>query len=213
MSDAPIQVWIVEDNVHLRDTIRDLVDEAQGMACALAAGSWEEALDALGRGDVPQVVLTDLGLPGMSGIEGIARIRDRSPSSAVVVLSVHEEDDQVFDALCAGAAGYLLKPASSERIVEAIRTAHGGGAPMNAFVARRVLQTFAAQRPENDYGLTKREREILELLAEEYSQKEMAAQLFLSPHTVDTHLRNIYAKLHVRTRAGAVAKALREGLL
>jgi DNA-binding NarL/FixJ family response regulator len=140
-----------------------------------------------------------------------------APATHVVVLTVKEADDTVFDALCAGASGYLLKPATGDRIIEAVRTARIGGAPMNAFVARKVLDMFTgAARPRGstgDYGLTDREQEILRLLCEEQTQKEIAAKLFLSPHTVDTHLRNIYGKLHVRSRTGAVGKALRERLI
>lgn len=211
---AEIDVWIVEDNDNLRETVVELLELQHGLCCTLAVGSGEEAEAALDRGDVPQVVLMDLGLPGMSGIEGIRRIRAVSPSSQVIVLTVQETDDAVFEALCAGASGYLLKPASGERIVEAIRTALGGGAPMNAFIARKVLTMFGrVARPRGDYSLTRRERELLQLLCEEKTQKEIADALFVSPHTVDTHLRNIYGKLHVHSRTGAVAKALREGLI
>jgi DNA-binding NarL/FixJ family response regulator len=211
---AEIDVWIVEDNTNLRETVAELLAIQSGLRCALAASSGEEAVAALARGDVPQVVLMDLGLPGMSGIEGIRRIRAVSPSSEVIVLTVQEADDAVFEALCAGACGYLLKPASGERIVEAIRTALSGGAPMNAFIARKVLTMFGrVARPRGDYSLTRRESELLQLLCEEKTQNEIAEALFVSPHTVDTHLRNIYGKLHVHSRTGAVAKALREGLI
>jgi DNA-binding NarL/FixJ family response regulator len=210
----PIDVWVVEDNENLRVTISELLDRDSGLRCSLAAGSCEEALEALNRGEVPQVALMDLGLPGMSGIEGIRRIRARSPSSQVVVLTVREADDHVFEALCAGACGYLLKPASADRIVDAIHTARSGGAPMNAFIARKVLTMFTRiARPRGDYGLTAREVEILRMLSEEKTQKQIAETLFLSPHTVDTHLRNIYGKLEVHSRSAAVVKALREGLI
>ena len=214
VAQAEIDVWIVEDNTNLRETVGELLTLQSGLRCALAAASGEEAMAALDRGEVPQVVLMDLGLPGMSGIEGIRRIRAVSPASQVIVLTVQETDDAVFEALCAGACGYLLKPASGERIVEAIRTALSGGAPMNAFIARKVLTMFGRlARPRGDYSLTRRERELLQLLCEEKTQKEIADALFVSPHTVDTHLRNIYGKLHVHSRTGAVAKALREGLI
>jgi DNA-binding NarL/FixJ family response regulator len=214
MTTEDIRVWIVEDNHFFRDTVVELVNARPGMHCALASASCTDALQALARGELPQVVLMDLELPGMSGLEGIARIREISPASQIIVLTVHEENDVVFDALCAGASGYLLKPASGERIVEAIFTAMRGGAPMNALIARRVLETFTQLvRPRGEYGLTDRETEILQLLTEAKSQKQIARQLGLSPHTVDTHLRNIYAKLYVRSRTAAVAKALRERLV
>jgi DNA-binding NarL/FixJ family response regulator len=214
VSEQDIEVWIVEDNVFFRDTIVELFARQPGMRCALAAGSCEEALAELRRGRVPQVLLMDLELPGMSGLEGIGRIKLISPASQIIVLTVHEDDDKVFEALCAGACGYLLKPSSADKIVEAVENALRGGAPMNAFIARKVLDVFVQQaRPKNDYGLSEREREILQLLVDAHTQKQIARRLFLSPHTVDTHLRNIYAKLHVHSRAGAVAKALQERLI
>lgn len=214
MTENETHVWIVEDNVFLRDTVVELIEARPGMRCTLAAGSCEEALDRLAEGEVPQVVLMDLGLPGMGGLEGIGRIKAVSPASQIVVLTVHEDNDKVFEALCAGACGYLLKPATGDKITDAIRTALEGGAPMNAFIARKVLTMFTHYaRPKADYGLTGREREILQLLVEEHTQKAIAAALFISPHTVDTHLRNIYAKLHVHSRSGAVAKAIQERLL
>lgn len=207
-------VWVVEDNDFLRETLVEVLDGAEGVRCTLAADRCEEALGALERGQVPQVVLMDLGLPGMSGVEGIGRLRAASPATQVIVLTVHEEDDKVFEALCAGASGYLLKPASAGEISDAIGTALEGGAPINAVIARKVLGMFKREaRPRGDYGLTDREREILELLTEGFSQKRIAATLEVSPHTVDTHLRNIYGKLHVHSSTGAVAKALKERLL
>lgn len=214
VTDSEVHVWIVEDNTYLRDTVLELIDQQSGMRCTLACESCEEALRALERGHVPQVVLMDLGLPGMSGIDGIARIRAVSPASQIVVLTVHEDDDNVFEALCAGAAGYLVKPTSGAGIVDAVRTAVRGGAPMNAFIARKVLHMFTRfTRPRADYGLTDRECEILQMLVDAHPQKQIATALQLSPHTVDTHLRNIYAKLHVHSRTGAVAKALQERLI
>lgn len=210
----PVAVWVIEDNRPLRETLADVVNEHPAMRCALATEGYEDALAALERGEVPHVVLSDLELPGIDGIEGIRRLKAQSPATHVVVLTIHEDDDRVFNALCAGATGYLLKPASGERIVEAIQTAVSGGAPMNAYIASKVLRMFTRYtRPAADYGLTDREREILHLLVEEHTQREVAEALFLSPHTVDTHLRNIYAKLQVHSRTGAVAKALRERLL
>jgi DNA-binding NarL/FixJ family response regulator len=136
--DEAMHVWIVEDNALLRDTVRELFDHRPGLQCTLAVESCEEALAALRRGLVPQVVLMDLGLPGMSGIEGIRRIRAISPASQVVVLTVHEDDDKVFEALCAGACGYLLKPATGQQIVRAVETALAGGVPMKLAEADRA---------------------------------------------------------------------------
>ena len=214
MIENQIDVWIIEDNVLFRDTLCELIDRQAGMRCAIAAGSCEEALAVLKRGQVPQVVLMDLELPGMSGIDGIGRVHEISPSTPIVVLTVHEDDDKVFEALCAGALGYLLKPASTEKIIDAIETALRGGSPMNTFIARKVLNMFTHQaRPRGDYGLSAREREILQLLVEAHAQKQIARTLGLSPHTVDTHVRNIYSKLHVHSCSAAVAKALQERLI
>ena len=216
MSEAldAVNVWIVEDNTFLRDTLRELIGAHPEFRCGLAAGSCEAALHAIRRGGAPDVVLMDLGLPGMSGIDGIAQLAVMSPVSRVVVLSVHEDDDQVFQALCTGAVGYLLKPASDQQIVNAVDTAMRGGAPINAFIARRMLSMFTrTARPRTDHGLTPREMEILQLLVEARSQKQIAGLLTLSPHTVDTHVRNIYAKLHVRSRGGAVAKAISDRII
>ena len=214
VTELETHVWIIEDNVFFRDTVCELVEQRPEMRCTLAAGSCEEALAALRRGHVPQVVLMDLGLPGMGGLEGIGRIRAISPASPIVVLTVHEDDERIFEALCAGASGYLLKPASGEEIVGAVEAALRGAAPMNAFIARRVLNMFTRfARPRVDHGVTDREREILQLLVEERTQKQIAHSLGLSRHTVDTHVRNIYAKLQVHSRSGAVAKALQERLL
>lgn len=209
-----VSVWVIEDNDLLRETITDVIEQADGLACTLAAASCEEALAALAAGHVPEVVLMDLGLPGISGQEGIQRIRVISPASQIIVLTVHEDEDRVFEAICAGASGYLLKPSSGGKIVRAIETARRGGAPMSPSVARKVLDMFSRfARPKADYGLTGREREILQILVEGQTMKEIAERLFLSPHTVDTHLRNIYAKLHVHSRSAAVARALRDRLI
>jgi DNA-binding NarL/FixJ family response regulator len=209
----PLTVWVVEDDTLLRETIAELVDERPDLHCDLAVPTCEAALEHLEEDHVPQVVLMDLGLPGMDGIEGIRRILAVSPASRVIVLTIHDDDERIFDALCAGAAGYLLKPAGRDQIVDAIETAVAGGAPMNAFIARKVIDAFAGKARRPDSGLTRRERDILRRLAEDKTQKQIAQELFVSPHTVDTHVRNIYAKLHVHSRSGAVARALRDRLI
>ena len=210
----PVSVWIVEDNETLREIITDFINQADGMQCTLAVEACEDALEALERDQVPQVVLMDLGLPGMSGQDGIRHIKAISPSSQIIVLTVHEDEDRVFEAICAGASGYLLKPSSSKKIIEAIETVRRGGSPMNPHIASRVLKMFTQfARPKVDYGLTDREREILQHLTEGLTMKQIAERLFLSLHTVDTHLRNIYAKLHVHSRSAAVAKALKDGVI
>jgi len=210
----PISVWLVEDDPLFRETIEQLLTEADGVEQPLTFETCEAALEMCERGLAPEVVLMDISLPGMSGIEGIRRIKARSPTSHIVMLTVHEDNDKIFEAICAGASGYLLKPSSAEAIVEAVQAARHGGAPINPQIASKVLHMFTDLAvPKGDYGLTDREREVLEHLVAGRTKKRIAAQLHISYHTVDMHVRNIYAKLHVHSRSGAVAKALKERLI
>jgi DNA-binding NarL/FixJ family response regulator len=210
-----ITVWLIEDNATFRRALIRALDQEEGFRCLGGFGSCEDAFDALSRQPAPRAVLLDVGLPGMSGIEGIPRLRECAPQAAIIVLTVFEDEDKIFRAICAGASGYLLKTAPVEEIARAIRDALAGGAPMNGRIARRVLDMFARFAPMrgDDYGLTPRETQILEAMVKGKTKKEIAALLNLSFHTVDTHLRNIYQKLEVNTRTGAVAKALKEKLV
>jgi DNA-binding NarL/FixJ family response regulator len=216
-SQDPLEVWLVEDSAMLRGALGELIDRQEDMRCALSVGDCEGFLAALDAGGVPDIVLMDIGLPGKSGIDGISRLHSQSPASKAIVLTIHAEDDKVFAAICAGASGYLLKPSPPERIVAAIREAARGAAPINAYIARKMLAMFArlAPRPQGEeaYGLTARERQILEHLVAGLTMRQIAEQLCLSYHTIGNHLRNVYRKLHVRSRSGAVAKALREELV
>jgi DNA-binding NarL/FixJ family response regulator len=213
----PTIVWIVEDNRTFRKGLASLVDEDPEMRCPVAVESCEEALAALGDQVPPDIVLMDIGLPGIDGIDGTREVRLHAPASRVIMLTVQEEDEKIFRAICAGASGYLLKPLPSEKILEAIRLVRAGAAPINAYIAKKVLEMFSrhAEAPDGagSYGLTAREKEILSLLVDGVTMKGIAEHLCVSYHTIDTHLRNIYAKLHVHSRSAAVAKALREGLL
>lgn len=211
---SDVQVWLVEDQALLRDGLEAVLDAADGLACPVAVDSVEAAEAALDAGHRPDIVLMDIGLPGKSGIEGARIVRQRAPAARVVILTVHEEDENVVAAICAGASGYLLKPTSPERVVEAVREVRGGAAPINGFIAGRVLTLLARlASPGPDYGLTPREHETLELLVAGLTMKGVADRLGVSYHTVDTHVRNVYAKLHVRSRGSAVAKALRERIV
>ena len=208
-----ISVWLVEDNRTFRDTISRVLNQVPGMECPSSYTSAEDAIEALKAGRVPDVLLLDVQLPGMNGLEAIKILKAISPSTRIVMLTVFDDHDKIFQAICAGASGYLLKTATVERIVEAIREVLAGGAPMNPNVARSVLDMFARLAvPQHDYNLTEREQGILEMMTQGLTKKEIASQLSLSYHTVDTHLRNIYTKLHVHNRSGAVARALKDRL-
>jgi DNA-binding NarL/FixJ family response regulator len=212
---APIAVWLVEDDALYRQALRDLFDEAPDLRVTAAYDAAEPALEALRRGGRPDVLVTDIGLPGLPGTEGARRAKRLVPGLQIVMLTMHEDEERLFDALCAGASGYLLKSASGEQVLRAVREVHAGGAPFTPPMARKVLRHFqqAAPAVPDGYGLTEREREVLRLLSDGHTQRGIAEALFLSPHTVDTHLRHIYEKLHVRTGAAAVSKALRERLI
>ena len=207
-------LWIVEDHAAFRRTLVRVLNAETDLQCSRYFDSCEKLLAALAKPDVPDLILLDVGLPGMSGLEGIRLIKERAPKALVVILTVFEDDDKVFQAICAGAAGYLLKTSSGADITQAVRDALAGGSPMNPRIARRVLEMFSKLAPkQNDYGLSEREKEILQLMTTGLIKKEIADKLTLSVHTVDTYLRRIYEKLEVNTRTGAVAKALKEGLV
>jgi DNA-binding NarL/FixJ family response regulator len=212
---ADTTVWLVEDNSTFRRTVALVIEAIEGLRCEAGFASCEEALAALRTQTAPQVILLDVGLPGMSGIEGIRAIKSLAPETHVLILTVFDDEDKVFQAICAGASGYLLKTSPVGEITSGINEVMRGGAPMNGRIARKVLAMFSklAPPPSRDYGLTAREREILQLMVEGLIKKEIASRLEISFHTVDTHLRNIYEKLQVNTQTSAVAKALREGLV
>jgi DNA-binding NarL/FixJ family response regulator len=214
LPDDPKELWVVEDDALYRRTIAELLHGVPGIRCDHAFSRCEDALHALDTEPAPDVVLMDLGLPGMNGIEGTARVRELSPATRVIILTIHEDNEKVFDALCAGASGYLLKSSPPEEIERAMVEVLKGGAPINAHIARKMLAMFTRLAgPRNPSPLTRREREILKLMVDGLTKKQIADQTFLSYHTIDTHLKNIYAKLEVHSRSGAVAKALNEHLL
>ena len=218
MHSTEIIVWIVEDDNLYRNTVADLINETEGMRCPHTFTSCESIIAMLHKDeaqDLPDIILMDIGLPdGMSGVEGAGLIKAIVPTSQIIMVTVRDADEVVFEALRSGASGYLLKNAPLDRVLEAIKETHGGGVPMSASIARKVLNLFREQSaPGVDYGLTTREVEILQHLVDGLKQKQIADKLFLSRHTVDSHIRNIYAKLHVHSRARAVAKAVREGLI
>ncbi|MER3524803.1 MAG: DNA-binding response regulator [Ignavibacteria bacterium] len=212
--DEALHVWMVEDDAFYRNTIAALLNETRGFSCTGRFSTVEESLAAIKNGDVPELVLMDIGLPGISGIEGVRRIKALSPATYVIILTIKETDQDVFNAICAGADGYLLKNSTPEEIIQAIHEVQRGGAPMNAQIARKVLSMFTRfVLPNADYGLSNRERDILRLLTEGLTKRQIAEKLFLAYYTIDTHIKNIYSKLQVHSRSEAVAKALKEKLL
>ncbi len=207
-------LWLIEDDAFFRQMLVDLLDGVDNVHLAHAFEACEPALAALQAGEIPDVILSDISLPGIKGTEGARRIKALCPTAQIVMLTIHDDDDTIFEAICAGASGYLLKNAPAGRILSALDEVQRGGVPFTAPVARKVLELFkGTATPVHDYGLTDREKEILLLLADGIKQKQIAEQLFLSLYTIETHLRNIYAKLHVRNGIAAVSKALRERII
>jgi DNA-binding NarL/FixJ family response regulator len=211
----PVDIIIIEDNELLRDSLKEAINKSGSIKCKNTFSSGEAALDFIEREDlVPEIILLDIGLPGISGIDLIPEIRKLTPTSKIIILTVHDDNENVFNAICAGASGYLLKDLSADNIVNSINEVMNGGAPMNSHIAKKVLNMFRDQNLKSDgYGLSEREKEILSLLVEGLSKKQIAEKIFLSHHTVDSHLRNIYAKLEVHSRSSAISKAIREKLL
>lgn len=209
-----IHLWIIEDHKTYGERLVRALNRLDGISCTQRFTACEDAFAALTTEPAPQVLLLDVGLPGMNGIEGITRLRQLAPSTAIVILTVFEEDDKIFRAICAGAAGYLLKTSNTEDIAAAIRSAAAGGSPINPHIARRVLEMFSkANMPQKDYGLTPRELDILKLLVSGSTIKDAAAQLGIGYYTADEYIRSVYMKLQVRSRGSAIAKAVKEGLV
>lgn len=210
----PIHVWLIEDHKTYGERLSRALNRLEGISCSQRFTACEDAFAALATEPAPQVFLLDVGLPGVSGIEGMARLRQLAPQASVVILTVFEDDDKIFRAICAGASGYLLKTSGTEDIAAAIRSAAAGGSPINPRIARRVLEMFSkANMPHKDYGLTPRELDILKLLVEGTTIKEAAAQLGIGYYTADEYIRSVYEKLQVRSRGSAIAKAVNEKLV
>jgi len=214
LNPVSIRVVIIEDMREVREGLAALVNGTRGFCIVASYSNMEFALADL-RDTVFDIVLTDLGLPGMSGIEGIGLLRERYPEVPILALTVYDNDDKVFDALCAGASGYVLKNMAPARLLESIQEAVAGGAPMSPEVALRVIKLFRKFRPPRhaSYDLTPQETELLRLLVEGHHKKTAAAKMEISFHTVSFHLKNIYLKLQVHSKTEAVAKALRERLV
>jgi len=207
-----IQVAIVEDDAGFRGLVEQFLNEAQGFRCVGSFGSAEEALKGIPKLE-PDIVLMDIHLPNRSGIEATGQLREMLPKTPVLMLTVNTDTDSVFKALKAGAKGYLLKRTAPQKLLPAIEEALSGGSPMTGEIARRVVEYFQKdyEADEPELELSRREREVLELLAQGYSDKEIATRLHVGYETVRTHCGHIFDKLHVRSRSGAVAKFLASG--
>ena len=211
-SATPIQVYIVEDDRLVRDGLRALLDGSPGYACAGSARSMEEALGQ--RGPAPDVVLLDIHLPGMRGSEGVPHLLEKWPTVAILMHTISDEDDLVFESLCSGAAGYIVKRTPPAQLLDAIHQARQGGAPMSPEIARRVLSRLRKLQPARaEEELSPQELRVVAALAQGLSYGEAASELGVTINTVRTYIRSIYEKLHVHTRSEAVAKALRSGLI
>lgn len=212
--ETPLQVAVIEDQEKIRDGLRILIDRTPGFRCLAACHDMEHALDLFARA-TPRVALVDIGLPGISGIEGTRLLKERFPELQVIILTVYDDDDRVFRALCAGASGYLLKNTPYARLMEGIREVAKGGSPVSPEIARRIIVLFQkVSAPE--YGardLTPHETRILKLLVDGHNYKTAAVELGVSVNTVSFHVRRIYEKLQVHSKSEAVAKALRNKLV
>ena len=211
---GPIAVLIVEDQREIREGLARLIDRAPGVRCIARYRSMEEALAAR-LSEPPTVALLDIGLRGMSGIVGIEPLKARYPDVLVLMITVHNDDERIFEAMCAGACGYLLKKTPPAKLLEAIREAHEGGAPMSPEIARKVITLFQQSGPPEklDEPLTPQETRLLKLLSEGYSYQNSAGQMNISINTIRNYIRSIYEKLHVNTKSEAVSKALRHRLI
>jgi DNA-binding NarL/FixJ family response regulator len=204
-----LTVALVEDDDDIRDSLALLIDGSDGFSCTVVKPDCESAIPLI-VARRPDVVLMDIQLPGMTGIQGVSRIKELAPGTNVIMLTIHKDNDLVFRSLCAGASGYLVKNAPTESILDAIREVAAGGAPMTPGIARMIVDSF---HTSPSASLTARESEVLTHLCKGHSYKTIADALFVSEQTVHFHIKNIYGKLQVHSKSEAVAKAMRERLV
>lgn len=211
-----INVAIIEDNKIIREGLAALINGTSGYSCIGTFSNCENFLSDIKTLSI-DVALMDIGLPGMNGIEGVKKALEINPEINILMLTIYEDSDKIFDALCAGACGYLVKKTPPAKLLEAIKEVQTGGSPMSSNIARQVITAFKEGRDvlekESDYDLSKREKEVLNLLANGCNYQEIADELFISVDTVRHHIRNIYKKLHVHSQSEAVAKAIRKKLI
>jgi DNA-binding NarL/FixJ family response regulator len=211
-----IRVAIFEDNRHLRETFQLLLENTPGYVCAGAWPNCNELLSVLEKNHC-DIVLMDIEMPGMNGIEATQLIRENFPGVLVLIQTVFAQDEYIFNAICAGASGYILKSSTPQDYLDAIQDVQNGGSPMTGGIARRVLELFKdklqSAAPSHDYDLTAQEKKVLTLLVEGKSYKLIAAELFVAKDTIKSHIRNIYAKLQVHSGTEAVTKAIRHRIV
>lgn len=212
--EGDIKVAIIEDRREIREGLAVMINFTDGFSCVGSYRSVEEALHRIDSA-LPDVVLSDIGLPGMDGIEGVRILKERYPSMTILMLSVYDDNERIFDALCAGATGYLLKKTPPAKLMESLKDAMNGGSPMSPEIARKVVTIFRDFRPPErvDYDLTPHEVRLLKLLVEGHSYKTAALELGVTVNTVSFHLKSIYEKLQVHSKSEAVAKALQHRLI
>ncbi|MEL6973098.1 MAG: response regulator transcription factor [Bacteroidota bacterium] len=210
----PIRIAIIEDDPDIRQLLRLLLNGSPGYECQQVFGSCEEGIPSL-KNTPPDILLMDIDLPGISGIQGVKQLRGELPELNIIMLTVHEDDEAVFTALCAGAIGYLVKGLPPVQLLRAIDEAQQGGAPMSPGIARRIVHSFRPPSTPStlSHNLSTREREVLAHLCEGDNYSTIAQKLFISGNTVRSHIKSIYKKLEVNSRATAVLKANREGLI
>jgi len=208
-----LKVVVFDDNKERRDSLNLLINSTDGVVCVDTFANCMNLEKDLKTSE-PDVVLMDIDMPGINGIEAVKIIRKKFPKIQILMQTVFDEDEKIFQAICAGASGYILKKSSTDFLIEAIKEVHTGGAPMTPSVAKQVLQLFSKQaNSKTEYHLTPREKEILQLLSKGKSYKMIAAELFITYHTVNEHVKRIYEKLHVNTATEAVSKAIQERLI
>lgn len=213
-ADQPIRVAIVEDDRPTREGLAMLINGTPGFRCVATYRSVEDALRLLAR-DVPDVLLLDINLPGMAGSEGVTLLKQLRPTMEILMLTVYAEQDKVFESICNGACGYLLKETPPARLLEAVSEAHSGGSPMSPEIARKVVTLFQKTGPVEklDSGLTPQEVRLLKLLSEGYSYRGAADRLNISVNTVRDYIRAVYDKLHVHSKSEAVTKGIRNRII
>jgi len=211
---AVTRVALVEDRREIREGLRELIDGREGYICCAAFSCMEDAIPGMARA-AADVALVDLGLPGMPGVEGIRIIRERYPEVRLLVLSIYDDDERIFQAICAGACGYLLKKTPPDRLLESVNEVMEGGAPMSPEIARKVLAVFREVAPprKSNYALTPHELRLLGLMVDGHNYKTAAVVLGVTVHAVSFHMRHVYEKLEVHSKSEAVAKALRHRLI